>query len=315
MHAALTRAAGQHQGRRQKAAALIVLAAAFAFMFSGPVSAAQEPVETVPETTGSLKPFGTDHELHTEIARPGNESLTLGARLRTNGGLITRPIDWTIRHVLGSGSGDVVWQSDEAMAEARLTPGDYVVEADYGTAKFYQPVTVSSGQRMVMTFILNIGGIRPLSRIDGVGYPSNMPATHAIYALSGPDAGKQIAADVKQGEIVRVVAGSYRIESRFADGNTVAETKVMVKPGILSSIEISHLAAYAQVNIAATGTRLATWKIQQIGGYWQRSGKSDTFALVLAPGTYKVDAEVDGHDLKAEFTVKPHDFKRLTLGE
>ncbi len=315
MHATLTRAAGQHQGRRQKAAALIVLAAAYAFMFSGPLMAAQEPVQTAPEVTGSLKPFGTDHEMHTEIARPGNESLTLGARLKTNGGLITRPIDWTIRNVLGSGTGDIVWHSEEPLAETPLAPGDYVVEADYGTAKFFQPVTVTPGQRLVMTFILNIGGIRPLSRIDGVGYPSNMPATHDIYALTGPDAGKQIAAGVKQGEIVRVVAGTYRIESRFADGNTVAETKVTVKPGILSSIEISHLAAYAQVNIPATGTRLATWKIQQIGGYWERSGKSDAFALVLAPGTYSVDAEVDGHDLKSEFTVKPHDFKRLTVGE
>ncbi len=315
MHAALTRAAGQHRGRRLKTAALFILAVCLALAFSGPLYAAQEPTLSSADTTSSIKPFGTDHELHIEVTRPGSESLTLGARLKADGGLIQRPIAWTIRHSLAGATGDIVWHGEEPVAELPLEPGDYVVEADYGTAKFYQPVTVSSGQRMVMTFILNIGGIRPLSRIDGVGYPSNMPATHDIYALTGPDAGKQIAAGVKQGEIVRVVAGTYRIESRFADGNTVADTKVTVKPGILTSIEISHLAAFAQVSIPGAGSTKAQWHIQQVGGQWQRSGKGSDFALVLAPGAYEVDADVAGHSLKSEFTVKASQARHLTLGQ
>jgi hypothetical protein len=295
-------------------AAVVILALA------GPLAAAQAPTTTATtaaaDITGSLRPAaGTDHELRIEVTRPGSEALTLGARLKAGGGLIARPIDWTIRHSLGSGGGDIVWHSLDPLAETPLAPGDYIIEAAYGAAKFLQPVSITPGQRMVMTFILNVGGIRPLSRIDGVGYPSSLPATHTVYALTGPAAGKQVADDIEQGEIVRVAAGSYRIESRFADGNTVAETKVTVKPGILTSIEISHLASFAQVTIPAAAGRPVTWRIRQTAGDWQRAGKGDTFALILAPGTYEVKAAVGGHDLTSQFTLKPNDIKHLTVGQ
>jgi hypothetical protein len=196
-----------------------------------------------------------------------------------------------------------------------MAPGNYVVEATYGTARVQQAVAITPGQRLGITFILNVGGIRPLSRIDGVGYPSNLPAVHAIYALTGPDAGKRIAAGLEQGEIIRVAAGSYRVESRFGEGNTVAETKVTVKPGVLSSIEISHLAAYALVAIPAPAGSVADWRINKLDGDWSRSGKGDAFALVLAPGSYEITAEVAGSVRKAQFSVKPKDLKHLTLGE
>ena len=73
MHAALTRAAGQHKGRRRKTAALFILTASLTFAFAGPLDAAQEPVLSSPDITSSIKPFGTDHELHVEATRPGSE--------------------------------------------------------------------------------------------------------------------------------------------------------------------------------------------------------------------------------------------------
>lgn len=315
MHAALTRAAGQHKGRRRKTAALFILAAGLTFAFAGPGGAAQETTLSSPDITASIKPLGTDHELHMEATRPGNESLTLGARLKADGGLIRRPIAWTVRYSLAGASGDVVWHGDQPVAKLPLDPGDYIVEAAYGTATFFQPVSVTPGERMAMTFILNIGGIRPLSRIEVVGYPSAMPATHAIFALSGPQAGKEVAKGVKQGEIVRVKAGRYRIESRFLDGNTVADTEVTVKPGILTSIEISHLAAFAQVSIPAPDGTKAQWAIRKENGTWKRSGHGNDFALVLAPGSYEVDADVSGHTLSASFTLKASETRHITLGE
>jgi len=313
MHAALTRAAGQHQGRRLKTAALLILAAGLTFGLIGPLEAAQEPTLSSNDVTSSIKPLGTDHELHVEATRPGNESLTLGARLKADGGLIRRPISWTVRHSLAGATGDVVWHGDEPVAELPLQPGDYVIEAAYGTAKVYQPVSVTPGQRLAMTFILNVGGIRPLSRIEAVGYPSAMPATHAIFAVSGPNAGKEVAKDVKQGQIVRVVAGRYRVESRFIGGNTVTDAEVTVKPGILTSIEISHIAAFAQVSIPDPDGSEAQWHIHQVDGAWQRSGHGTDFALVLAPGSYKVDADVAGHTLSASFTLKASETRHVTL--
>ena len=315
MHAALTRAAGQHRGRRLKTAALFILAVCLALAFSGPLYAAQEPTLSSADVTSSIKPFGTDHELHIEVTRPGSESLTLGARLKADGGLIQRPIAWTIRHSLAGATGDIVWHGEEPVAELPLEPGDYVVEAAYGTAKVYQPVSVTPGQRLAMTFILNVGGIRPLSRIEAVGYPSAMPATHAIFAVSGPNAGREVARDIKQGEIVRVVAGRYRVESRFIDGNTVTDAEVTVKPGILTSIEISHLAAFAQVSIPVSAGSEAHWRIRQASGTWQRSGHGNDFALVLAPGSYEVNADVAGHTLSASFTLKASETRHVTLGQ
>lgn len=315
MHAALTRAAGQRRGRRRGAAALAAFGLALTVTFAGPADAAQLPLVAGGEITGSLHPAGSHHELRIEATRPGAETLALGARLRPEGGLIARPIAWTVRHSLSGRAGDVVWQGEVPVADVPLPPGDYTVEATYGTARVYQPVNVAPGQRLAMTFILNVGGIRALSRIEGVGFPAGLAAAHSIYAVSGPDAGRRVGLPAEQGDVVRLVAGTYRIESRFVDGNTVAEAKVTVRPGMLSSIEISHVAAFARITVPAAEGDAVSWTIREAGGTWSRKGDGDSFGLVLAPGTYEVTARVGGRTLAASLTVGAGELKHVTLGE
>jgi hypothetical protein len=277
--------------------------------------AAQPPLVAAGEITGSLHPAGASHELRIEVAQPGTESLALGARLKADGNLISRPIAWTVRHSLAGQSGEVVWQGEAPVADVPLPPGDYLVEAAYGAAKVRQSVNVATGQRLAMTFILNVGGIRALSRIEGLGLPSGLEATHAIYALAGPDAGRRVAEVDGQGEIVRLAAGTYRIESRFLDGNTVAEARVTVKPGVLTSIEISHLAAFARITIAAAEGEKVKWEVRQAEGAWSRKGEGESFGLVLAPGTYEVSARVAGRPLSYRLTIGAGDLKHVKLGQ
>ena len=99
-------------------------------------------------------------------------------------------------------------------ATIAVEPGDYVVEANYGAVHAAESVSMIEGERLRMTFILNVGGVRVLPRLSGIGLPPVRPLT-TVYATSGPDEGKLITISDEPGEIMRLAAGNYRVGVRF----------------------------------------------------------------------------------------------------
>lgn len=291
MRGSPTGARGSGRGRRPGTAPLLLaLVAAATSLFAEPSEPrAASAATSDPVTTASLAPVRAAHELRIELTRPGREALELAARLHETGGLITRPIGWTVKRAIAgrAATGEPVYHGEAAVAEIRLDPGEYQVEASYGFATVAHDVAVEPGQRVGVTLILNVGGIRALSLVDGQALPAGIAADHAVYALSGPQAGQQLTAAAAQGEVLRLAAGSYRVESRFRPGNTVAETTVTVKPGRLSSLEIAHLAAVVRVEVAGGATG---WLIENLdnGWTWRQAGAAGD--LVLAPGRYQATA-------------------------
>lgn len=316
---ALLKAEIQQKGHRTKTVALIMLALAIA-VSAGPsatpglAAAGNNLVD--PIVTASVEPVSVPHELRIELTNQGTEALNLAARLHKAGGLITRPINWTVKRQEFSASlaNNVVYKGNYAAVDAPLEPGNYIVEASYGYHKVILPVRIQPGQRIGATLILNVGGIRPLSKIKDTVLPPSIDAEHAIYATSGPLKGRRIVGKAGQGHVLRLAAGTYRVESRFTPGNTVAETKVTVKPGILSSMEVAHKAGLIRIIVGTGKTATVAWEIHSLTSSWSRNHTIPEASMVLAPGRYEVTAIVNGITLAKTFTVKAGDLRHVKLG-
>ncbi|HSM19000.1 MAG TPA: hypothetical protein VK844_01350, partial [Hyphomicrobiales bacterium] len=123
-----------------------------------------------PIITGSVTPPApavADHELRIEFTREGAEGLELAARLDERGGLVTRPVHWTVKRALGGSpaDGEPVFVGEAPVADLRLEPGEYRVEASYGLARIVHEVAIHPRQWVGVTLILHVGGVRALSLI------------------------------------------------------------------------------------------------------------------------------------------------------
>ena len=315
----LLKAERQQKGHRTNTVALIMSTLAIA-VFAVPSAtmghAATGNNLVDPIITGSVEPVSVPHELRIELTDQGTEALNLAARLHTAGGLITRPINWTVkRQELGANLGStIVYKGNNAAVDAPLEPGNYIVEASYGYHKVILPVHIQPGQRVGATLILNVGGIRPLSKVKDTILPPSIKAAHDIYAVSGPLKGRRVVRIAGQGHVLRLAAGTYRVESRFNPGNTVAETRVTVKPGILSSMEMAHKAGLIRIIIGTDGTSAVAWQIRSLASSWSRNLTTPEASMVLAPGRYEVTAIVNGTAMAKTFTVKAGDLRHVKLG-
>ena len=207
-------------GRRR----LGCLLAAF-FWAAAPAQAASSTaaIDRTPDVVRSGQDVGA--EIRIEMTRPGNEGLKFNARLSEDGSVITRPISWQVRAY----GGETLFDRDADEASLMAEPGDYLVEASYGAVKVERRVTLLAGQRLAVTFVLNIGGLRILPKLKQLGLPAARAFT-SIYRSSGIDGGTLVAITEEPGEILRLGAGSYRIESRFQPGNAEAVTEVTIRP-------------------------------------------------------------------------------------
>jgi hypothetical protein len=285
--------------RRRGNARLEILAAVFGCwvgLLAAPqdVSAASSTASIDPLTNALPARADPAREIRSEAAEKGQESLALAARLTEDGGLILRPIAWKLRRL----GGETLFAGSMPQVTVAAEPDDYIVEASYGSVRVSQKITLPKGQRVAMTLVLNVGGIRVLSRLAGIGPAAMRPLT-TVYATSGPDQGRLVTISENPGEILRLAAGSYRVESRFASGNATASADVIVKPGLLSSLEIDHRAGIAHLS----GEGQVKWTISDASGHeLPIEGAGD---VVLTPGAYVARASLGSERKVVKFTIEP----------
>ncbi len=285
MHVNLQRARQHSRGRFFTGAALnFVGAGLFLFLASSSAFTAQRTdADTL--ITGSLPatPADVPLELRIEIIKPGSEGIRLAGRLSENGGLITKPVTWKLIRTLGTGAqgGEAVYSDARPIADIPLEPGNYRIEARYGSVSAVKPVVLTRGQHLGLTFVFNVGGLRTLSTLGSEPLPRKVRAVHRAYAVNGASSGKLIATSDQQGGLMRLGAGTYRLESEIEPGNTVTHTEVTIKPGILTSLNLDHEAGIAVVD-APDGV---PWSVGSLEKNWQRSGIG-AGVLTLAPGRY-----------------------------
>src|SRR5262249_40350776 len=182
---------------------------------------------------------------------------------------------------------------DAGGASLAAEPGDYVVEANYGTIKVERKVALLEGQRLTVTFVLNAGGLRILPKLKQLGLPTARPFT-SIYKSSGADTGSLVAITEEPGEVLRLGAGSYRVESRFQPGNAEAMTEVTIKPGLLSAVELDMTAGIARLDASGFGERDIYWIITDAKGKSLPGIPGPTADVVLKPGRYVLRTHIDG---------------------
>jgi hypothetical protein len=271
-----------------------------ALVFASPACAASSTaaIDRTPEIEGS----GADvaSQIRIELTTPGSEVLRFDGRLSEDGGLINRPISWRVKAF----GGETLLAREADSAELPAEPGDYIVEASYGAVKVERKLTLLEGQRLGVTLVFNVGGLRILPKLKQIGLPAAKPFT-SIYRTSGIDGGTLVAITEEPGEILRLGAGSYRIESRFQPGNASAMTEVTVKPGLMSAVEIDMSAGIARLAVEGAEDHDVIWFITDASGEALPGVAGPAADVVLKPGRYKLRTQIDGDASTSAFTIEP----------
>ena len=177
----------------------------------------------------------------------------------------------------------------------------------------WSSVNVADGTRLIVSFVLDAGGIRILPRLQGIGL-SPTTSRNMVYALSGTRKGELIATSRRPGEILRVPAGEYRIVSRFEAGNAEAVSDVQVKPGIMSAVEIDHAAGLARLAFVGAPGIHVEWRVADDHGRFLPPLQGLSADVVLKPGTYTASASTGAEVLTAKFIIAPGEARDIILG-
>jgi hypothetical protein len=299
------------RGHRLAAVTLALLITGF---MAGPIDAAAAPQPLAsPEITGSLPPPEAPYEQRAFIARSGTEGFELAARLEEHGGIITRPVNWRVFRVFTeAGGGDLVYQGSAPVADIVTLPGDYRIDIEYGLAHYSRVITLEPERRQSIAFNLNVGGLRVLSRL-ATNASVNFASAHRIFSLSGANRAHLVTENAVPGDLLRLPAGRYRVESRLEPGNAIARTDIEVKAGMLSAVEIDHKAGSASFAIADGSDSDATWHVLSQSGEVAATLDGPSPSVVLSPGTYWVQAAAGAKTLTRSFTISVGRHVQVTL--
>lgn len=282
------------KGRRM----VLFLAALLLAPASAMAASSTAAIDRTPEIESGSSDIAS--EIRIELTQPGSEALRFNARLSEDGGLITWPVSWRVKAF----GGETLLTREADFAELPAEPGDYLVEASYGAVKVERKLTLLAGQRLGVTLVFNVGGLRILPKLKQIGLPAARPFT-SIYKTSGIDGGTLVAITEQPGEILRLGAGSYRIESRFQPGNASAMTEVTVKPGLLSAVEIDMSAGIARFDASGLEEREVYWIITDAKGDALPAVPGPTADVVLKPGRYMLRTRIDNVEKASAFTIEP----------
>jgi hypothetical protein len=244
-----------------------------------------------------------------ELVRPGREGLELTARLTEDSPILERDISWTIRNA----AGETVASSETGSVDISLAPGDYVVDAVYGAARVSREVSIPAGTRLMVSLVLNAGGLSVESKMGSDALPPARPRIR-VFALDGAAEGQLMAASAEPGEIIRLPAGRYRVESRMAAGNAAPVTDVEVKAGRVSTLGITVAAGLARLSFVGSPAAKVTWTVADKAGRRIALRDGLTANLLLTPGTYQATAEVGGEELSARFRIAAGETRDILLG-
>ena len=304
MHKATGRAWKALRGHRCKTVALVALAG----LWIGACGTALQAATSLasPEITGSLPPPEAPYELRSYIVSTGTEGFELGARLREYGGLITRPISWRVFRVRAAeaGGSEEVYRGDAPLAEFKAMPGEYRIDITYGFAVYSRTLTLEPERHLSAVFNLNVGGLRVLSRLPAAVPGISFRTAHRIYALSGESRGRLLAENAIPGDLLRLPAGRYRVESELRPGNAAAGTNIEIKAGLLSSVEIDHVAGVVHLAAKVQASQDIAWEITDASGNVAADAKGNNVDVILKPGRYEARALLGESGTAAAFTVK-----------
>ncbi|HVY52476.1 MAG TPA: hypothetical protein VHA07_13065, partial [Devosia sp.] len=166
--------------------------------------------------------------------------------LATDGGKpIADGLVWRVFAAKPDGTGQLILaaKSNDAIANVKLAPGNYVVHVAYGRAQASDTLTVKQGEND-KSLVLEAGGLRLNAAVTGdVPIPINL-LHFDVFTSGQTDADRALVAQgLGANDILTVNAGTYHIVSYFGDVNAVVRADLKVEPGQLTDATLYHRAA------------------------------------------------------------------------
>jgi hypothetical protein len=292
------------QKRHQTKGHLALGLVAVFLVSSSPVYAAFDiKSETLP-ILKSIPPAPAAHNIGITVVPFGEETLQLSARFSESNDYPIQGVHWLVRN----STDGILFDGKAAITDAHLPAGEYLVEANYGAVHLLEPITLQAGTKLEVDFILNAGRLRVLPNVEGVGFPAT-GCRNMVYALNGIARGQLVATSHTPGEVINLHAGTYRIESRFDDGNAAAVTDVTIKAGIMSAVTITHKAGIAIVPDITD----AKWSFTTEQGEVLAPLSNSGHELVLKPGNYVASAFIAGQKRETKFSIEAGQTHEINL--
>jgi hypothetical protein len=249
------------------------------------------------------------HDRVEQDVAAGDEGLILSARLTAT---MTDPVTdmhWTIRTT----AGDIIQDATATEARLKLAPGTYVVEAMNGETKLSDTISLPSGKLLEIGFVLNAGALRILPRISRG--PLDLQSKSSVYALSGIEKGKLIAASRIAGRVFNLPAGQYRIKTEFENSNVMAVTDVRVKAGIMSAVDIDHRAGLANLSFVGARGEDVVWTLSSEDGDVLPAISGTEARILLRPGSYSAEATAGSATRLARFEIRHGEVRDVVLDQ
>lgn len=234
----------------------------------------------------------------------GTETLELSARLNQNSINYADNVDWIIK----SEEGETLFVGASQLLTLPLKPGRYQVFGRYGNIQFQDSLTLPIGQAVSINFVLEAGALRIAPHLTDEGAAPQPMFTH-IYNLGGEKSGQLVKATSKAGEIIKLAAGHYRIETRYPQGNVSASTDVEVKAGIIRAVDIALHAGVVEFPSLAEG---GSWTVSSGTGEHLALAQ-DVTELALTPGAYVAEGKLGSRMITKSFIVHDGQSLRLSL--
>lgn len=245
-------------------------------------------------------------------ANPNLGRVSFEARLIAEGPPIDRDVVWRIfqRSSPLSETPALIAELSSARPSIALKPGTYFVNAAHGRANLTRPITVLARGRSVEPFILNAGGLRASVTIAGdLAVPRTQAVAIDIFSDEADQSGERprVVSGGRPGQVIRLNAGIYHIESRIGRGNAIVRAQVPVEAGKVTAVQIVHEAAIVAFKLVTTrgGEALAAtrWTVLSNTGEVVLETVGAIPTHVLAPGQYIANAQSGGRRYRRDFTV------------
>ena len=201
----------------------------------------------------------------------------------------------------------------EAVPTAALLPGEYLVNAAYGLSNLTKKIKVESGRSLEETFVLNTGGLKLTAALaNGEAAPEGAVKFDILSDEEDQRGNRHmILHNAKAGQIIRLNAGAYRIESLYGDANAIVRSDVTVEPGRVTEATIKQTGSKTTFKLvqALGGEALADtkWTILTSAGDVVKENAGALPTHILSPGSYAVVADHGGLSYTRKFSIEAAD--------
>ncbi len=234
----------------------------------------------------------------------GAETLELSARLMQNSINYADRLDWTVK----SSDGELLFAGASQILTLPLKPGSYRAAGHYGNVHFEETINLPTDLAVSINYVLNAGALRIAPHLTDEG-AATQPSVTQIFALGGADAGQMVKASRQAGEVIKLAAGQYRIETHFPQGNVSTSTEVEVKPGLIRAVDIAFHAGVVEFPALSEG---GVWTVSSGNGQHLALANNVT-ELTLTPGAYVAESKIGSRMITKSFIVQDGDTLRLSL--